>query len=59
MAKEINVKSSTIERGLEIATKFLDVLIIPSISFLRSTELSFGFTHHETSEHFLLITLHL
>jgi len=32
MAKEINVKSSTIERGLEIATKFLDVLIIPSIS---------------------------
>lgn len=32
MAKEINVKSSTIEKGLEIATKFLDVLIIPSIS---------------------------
>ena len=32
MAKEINIKSSTIERGLEIATKFLDVVIIPCIS---------------------------
>ncbi|MEY4141473.1 MAG: hypothetical protein RL110_844 [Bacteroidota bacterium] len=32
MTKELNIKSSTLEKGLEIATQFLDALIIPSIS---------------------------
>ena len=30
--KELNIKSSTIEKGLEIATNFVDKLISPSVS---------------------------